>query len=382
MRVLFITHVLSMAGANRCLFQLVKELKQDYKVEPMVLAPNTDNSNGTIISALQEIGVLVITADIRFFKLEHPSFRNVIGYIRYLWRQRFLYKELQSYHFDIIHSNSSVIDVGAYLSNKLGVKHVWHLREFGDRDYNLKPIGGRWYESFTYRHADAFIAISKVIAHYFRCKVPRDKIHISYDGIFAAADILPSTHDNAVREFFCAGIICEGKNQKEIVLALDELINMRQVKDTCRLTLVGIQTQPYTDQLMALIREKHLDEYVRVLPEMNGIQSLAASMDVGIMCSKAEAFGRVTIEYQLQNLLVIANKSGANTELIEDGKTGLLYESGNYKSLANKMQWAIEHPNDLKELALKGMENARRNFTSERNTCEIHRLYQELLSHS
>ena len=382
MRILFITHVYSMAGANRSLFQLVKELKEEYKVEPMVLAPQTDNPQRTIIGALQELGIPVITTEIRYFKLENPSFRNIFGYIRYIWRQHQLYKILQSYHFDIIHSNSSVIDLGAYLSKMLGAKHVWHLREFGDRDYNLKPIGGRWYERFTYRHADAFIAISKVVADYFRGKLPTEKIHTIYNGIFAADDIPLSTHDNAAIEFFCAGIICEGKNQKEIVLALDELINVRKVNKTCHLTIVGIHSQPYTDQLIGLIREKHLEQYVSVLPEAECIQPLAATMDVGIMCSKAEAFGRVTIEYQLQNILVIANKSGANTELIEDGRTGLLYESGNHKSLADKMQWAIEHPQDLQQLSQRGLENAKRNFTSERNTCEIYRLYQELLSHS
>ena len=34
------------------------------------------------------------------------------------------------------------------------------------------------------------------------------------------------------------------------------------------------------------------------------------------MLSKNEAFGRVTVEYMLQNLLVIATNTGANSELV------------------------------------------------------------------
>lgn len=378
MKVLFITHVTDMAGANRSMFQLITELMENYQVEPVVLVPEVEDSKNGILEVLEKSNIPVITTEIRIFKREHPTFRNIIGYARYLWKQRQLYKRLQPYHFDIIHSNSSVIDIGGYLSKKLKVKHIWHFREFGDLDYDLRPIGGRTYERYTYQHADAYIAITKAVANHFKNKVEQSKVHTIYNGIFISDKVPISTHQNTSVQFFCAGIISEGKNQKEIVLAMNELINVRQIKGTCQLTLVGIQTQPYTNQLTALIREKHLDKYVHVLPEMNSIQSLTATMDVGIMCSKAEAFGRVTIEYQLQNLLVIANKSGANAELIENGKTGQLYESGNYKSLADKMQWAIEHPQDMKQLAQRGMKNARKHFTSERNTREIYHLYQKI----
>ena len=378
MRILFVTHVTNMAGANRSMYQLIKELKEEYGVEPVVLAPVTEKPHGSIIDSLQEIGVPVITTEIRFFKLEHPTLRNVLGYARYLWRLRQLVKQLQDYHFDIIHSNSSVIDIGGYLSKQLGIKHVWHLREYGDLDYSLKPIGGQWYERYTYRHADAYIAISKSVANYYRNKVPFAKVHTIYNGILAAADMPLSTHDNVTVQFFCAGIISEGKNQKEIVQAMDELINVRQIKKPCRLTLVGIHTQPYTDELIALINEKRLTEYVRVLPEMNGIQSLAATMDVGIMCSKAEAFGRVTIEYQLQNLLVIANESGANTELIEDGITGILYKSGDFRSLADKMCWVLDHYAEIDAISSAGRSYAQHHFSSTNNSKQVYELYKKL----
>ena len=30
-----------------------------------------------------------------------------------------------------------MIDIGAKIDNKLNVSHIWHIREFGDEDYNL-----------------------------------------------------------------------------------------------------------------------------------------------------------------------------------------------------------------------------------------------------
>lgn len=366
-----------MAGANRSMFQLIKELKDNYHVEPVVMVPETGDEKVSIQEALKKFGIPVISADIRFFKREHPTLRNIIGYARYLWRQRHLYKQLLPYHFDIIHSNSSVIDIGGYLSKQLKIKHVWHLREFGEEDYSLKPIAGKWYERYTYRHADAFIAISKIIAEYYKGIINPKKIRTIYNGVYHNEETPISQHKSEVIQFFCAGVLCEGKNQKELVLALDELVNYRNIRNL-HLTLVGIPTKPYVNELNTLIKEKNLNEYIDILPEVDGIQSLASKMDVGIVPSKAEAFGRVTIEYQLQNLLVIANDAGANPELIEDNVTGVLYKTGKVHELADKMQWAIEHPLHLRKVSLQGREHARQFYTSKRNTREIYNLYQIL----
>jgi glycosyltransferase involved in cell wall biosynthesis len=39
-------------------------------------------------------------------------------------------------------------------------------------------------------------------------------------------------------------------------------------------------------------------------------------MNIGLMCSRDEAFGRVTIEFMLHKMPVIASNSGANPELV------------------------------------------------------------------
>ena len=379
LKVLFIAHVPGMSGANRSLVQLVKELRDVYHVEPVVLVPETEPETGTINEALKQLGIPIITTNIWFFKLEAPTLRNVFGYVRYLWRHRHLYKQLQSYHFDLIHSNCSVVDLGAYLSRLLHIKHVWHLREFGDKDYALKPIGGKWYEKFTYRHADAFIAISKAVAQHYLEKIPEEKIHTIYNGVFISDDTPIAQHQNPTVQFFCAGIVSEVKNQKEIILAVDELVHVRKVRKAFHLTLVGLQTQPYTNELKQLVVDRGLNDYVTLLPEADGIQTLAAQMDVGIMSSRAEAFGRVTIEYQMQNLLVIANDAGANRELIEDNRTGLLYQAGDYRSLADKMSWSMEHYPVIDTISSEGRLYALQHFLSSTNTRQVYELYQKLL---
>lgn len=377
LNVLFVTHVTNMAGANRSMCQLVYELKTNYLLKPVVLGPYDDTADG-IKSHLAKIGVEYIDGPISFFKIPNPNFKDFVRYTKYLVKNLGLYKKLKDYHIDIIHSNSSVIDLGGYLSLLLGCKHVWHFREFGDLDYNLYPVGGKLYEKFTYRHTDAIIAISKIIGCHYSTKVNNKKMHVIYNGILDVESKYQSAHDNKQVQFFCAGILSESKNQKEIVRAANILVN-EYGKTDFHVTIVGRNLEPYTSEVNQLIRDYGLEAYFSILSETDGIKDIAKTMDVGIVPSHAEAFGRVTVEYQLQNLLVIGNDQGANPELIHDGCTGMIYPNGNYKCLANIMKDVIENIIDWKSIANAGMLYAKKHFLSSYNTQSIYHLYQEIL---
>ena len=64
-------------------------------------------------------------------------------------------------------------------------------------------------------------------------------------------------------------------------------------------------------------------EFVGFIKEINDFRK---NMDVGIVASRSEAFGRTTIEGMLSQMLIIASNAGSNIELINDGKNGFLYE--------------------------------------------------------
>ena len=86
-----------------------------------------------------------------------------------------------------------------------------------------------------------------------------------------------------------------------------------------------------------------------------------------------EPFGLVLIEALAHGLPVLASRLGSMVDIIEDGKTGLLFEPGNPQDLADKVQWLIEHPAECRRMG----ENARTvylaNYTPEHN-------YQQLLA--
>ena len=92
-----------------------------------------------------------------------------------------------------------------------------------------------------------------------------------------------------------------------------------------------------------------------------------------------ETFGMVAVEAFAAGTPVIASRIGVLPNLVKDGVTGLLFESGNAEDLATKMRWAQEHP---EEMTVMG-HNARRlyeaEFTAERNYHQLIAIYQSAI---
>lgn len=367
-----------MAGANRSLYQLMVELREMYGVEPYVLLPYDNSNVRTLKHFLLESNIWYKECNIVFFKKQKYTLNDRLNFVTYVREIEIIAEELRPMSFDLVHSNSSVMDLGGYISRILGVKHVWHLRDFGELDYDFHSIWGKLYDKATYRNGDAFIAISNVIKKYFEKDIPSDKLHVIYNGIKVAENVPLAEHEKGVVQFLCAGVICEAKNQKEIVSAINILVNERNVKNI-HLTIVGAGGGEYLDDLKLYARNRNINEYITFLGEVDGIAQLASTMDVGIMSSHCEAFGRTTVEYMFQNLAVIANDNGANTEIITDNQTGLIYAHDSVKNLADKMQMLIENRELLNTLAEDGREEALKRFQSKDNTRLIYALYQKIM---
>ena len=97
------------------------------------------------------------------------------------------------------------------------------------------------------------------------------------------------------------------------------------------------------------------------------------------MLSGNEAFGRVTVEYMMHGLTVVASNTGANPEIVVDGTTGFIYQLGNYRELAEKMRILIENNYTLLQFAKNGRERALEQFSSIKNTKQVYEVYEQLL---
>lgn len=198
-----------------------------------------------------------------------------------------------------------------------------------------------------------------------------------YNGIKPSPLYNPSVHDKV--EFCIVGRIEPQKGHQEILEAAHELIIHRNILNF-HIYIVGGGYQPYLDQLKANIEKSGLSDFVTMTGRQNDIALFLTKMDVGIMASSHEAFGRVTVEYMMAGLPVVASDGGANLEIITDQQTGLIYKSGDTKSLADRMELLIKDSYARQRYGLNGLELAQKQFTSKANSDAVYEIYKDILN--
>jgi glycosyltransferase involved in cell wall biosynthesis len=92
-----------------------------------------------------------------------------------------------------------------------------------------------------------------------------------------------------------------------------------------------------------------------------------------------ETFGRVTIEAFAKGTPVVASNIGAIGELVDHGRTGLVFEPGSSIDLAAKIQWLLAHPQDLMQMRQAARFEFESKYTAEENHRRLLNIYGRVL---
>jgi hypothetical protein len=225
-----------------------------------------------------------------------------------------------------------------------GKPHVWHLREFGQDDYDLAYDLGRKLSTFLMRKlSTTFIANSRAVAEAYHEQLGQAAMNVVYNAVELprtmesrlAAEADTQWRREGTMRCILLGKILQGKGQEDAIRAV---LHLRQTKIPIELLLVGgTLDRSYHKRITDLIEHHNLSDRVRILGHTDNPVPMMNSADLVLVCSRREAFGRVTVEGMKLGKPVIATRSGGTTEIIDDGRTGMLYEPGNSHELAAKI---------------------------------------------
>jgi len=184
MKVLFISHSNDLSGANKSFLDIIINLR--HKIDIVVLCNSKD---GALTEALNKIQVKVVIADYAWWYISPRN--NPIKQLYHIvtdslaYRRKKISKEiiqiLDNECFDLVYTNTSTIDVGAYISYKLKLPHVWHIREFGKEDFGFIPIISNSKQKKVFLSANKIIVNSKALGNKYRDFIPEYKIEIVYN---------------------------------------------------------------------------------------------------------------------------------------------------------------------------------------------------------
>ncbi len=372
------THYGAMLGANRSLLALVCGLQRK-GVKLVVWCPKY----GAFTEALKSKN---IPFEVYGYKngaapFLHPEYWLLpISYLKNKAMLGVLTEAAKRIQPDIIHSNSSVLLMGAYIADALKVPHVWHIREFAKLHYNMRFFPGR--KRFTYWLSKATRAI--VISNAVRKVVIGEKkipTSLIYNGVVSNSHFkelsssLPVERKNDNITFLNIGMLHPKKNQ---MIALEAFNKVAKEYPNAYLLFVGKGRRLYERKLKKYCDTNQLQDRVTFAGYVPHPGEAFKRSDVVLMCSELEAMGRVTVEAMAYGKPVIGYKSGATPELISQGEDGFLYEDGP-EQLASCMRYFLRHPEDIKTMGKRGLKKARELFTEENYVDNMHRVFKNVI---
>lgn len=381
MNILYIAHESRMGGANMSLLGMIDQMSAENHIYAAVPI-----KEGFLVDELRKRKIPVFYQHSFWWTIAPGSGQTSTLFRKWVYKILVLHnyvcalrlrKVVKQYSIDIIHTNSGVINTGGILSAMMHVPHVWHLREFGQKDFGF--IGAWNYgriNRFMERHSDRVIAISEAVKSEYKKRISADLIRVVYNGV-GEENLYEKKQEERNAEavqFLISGRLSGEKGQEEAVKAV-ALLAERGYRNM-HLFVAGPGS---TDSLCRSVAQNHIDEYVSFLGYRTDLHLLRREMDVELVCSRCEAFGRVTAEAMMCSNPVIGSDSGGTPELIRDGVTGYLYRQGSAEDLADKMSRFLEHPETIQSMGRCAYQDAKEKFSSKVNAENIMEIYQELI---
>ena len=380
-RLTFLTHYTELYGANLSLLNLIDGLNA-YGYQSHVIAPD----DGDLLVELKHRGVLAARLPFEWWVSTQPSVvGSVERYQRNLQYVESIQKQIAEWQTDIVYSNSSVFNTGAMAAKALDLPHVWHLREYGDLDYDLHPDFGHRIHRLEFESANAVNCVSHALRKYFLGDSPPSHSRVVYNGV-ARTDKFDELRNASTAlasrtQPFTFALVGRFRESKGQAIAIRAFAEVAAKIPNVRLLLVGgaggTGDQEYFDGCRTLTVELNVADRVEFWGYIPDPERAFLAADVALMCSRNEAMGRVTAEAMAACRPVIGYDSGGTSELIDHGRTGLLYH-GEAEALAECMIRYTEWPGEARQHGDAAWQIARERHSIEAYAASIHEVLRRI----
>ena len=393
MRVAFISHYAELYGANHSLLGLIKGLPS-LGVEPVVFCPMA----GPFTEHLNQFGIAahILPSCLSIYWPPPTAFsmpRRVVSagmnalrrWNRQMVNRRMLPQivgKMREERIDLVHTNEHSLSIGLKASKLIGKPHVWHIRSYGDLDYGCEPDGGRREERRLMAASNALIFNSQSVKSHYLGTSKHSCCHVIYNGIYTEAEFTAlanrtrqSHNTQAPTTFAVVGYVHGAKGQ---FMAVEALALLARRGFDVRLVVAG---EGAVAELNEHARRHNVADKVRCVGYVADPRLVYLDADVVLMCSKMEAFGRVTVEAMACGCAVVANEVGGSVEILKNEETGLFYD-GTVEGLAAAMVRMTAAPDLRRQLAAAGQQDAAKKFTVERSCAHVWSVYEQVLKKS
>ncbi len=247
-------------------------------------------------------------------------------------------------------------------------------------DFHLKHHA---FSKWKYRHVDAFIAASHVIAEVLsQDGIPADRIDVVHDGVNVALIDKQPVVDAHAAFWLPSGAPIVGnvaalaphKGQRHLVDAAARVV--RRIPDARFLILGDGELRAALERQ---IRDLGLDRHVLLAGFRNDVLGLMRSFDVFVMSSITEGLGSAVLEAMACERPVVATLAGGLPEAVEAGVTGLLVPPRDDAAMEEAIVRLLNDAALRTQFGRAGRRRVLEQFSVERLVAETARVYEARL---
>lgn len=372
MRIIYIIDIFDTdkAGTEVQLIKIIKGMtKNNHKVCLICLRPHKwIEDNGGLLGC--EI------------KIAHINSLKTLKTIFSIYK---LSKIIKEYHPDIVHTFFPVSNVIGVLAAKLaGINRIISSR----RDY------GEWMKNFylpatkfANMFADYVVSNSTPVAE---LTIKKEKLNTNKSKVILNGIEIEPTN-NKDRKINLKKKLHLDEKAKIVIL----VSNFRKMKrhDTCieaaslvlknnkniHFVLIGDNAENINikEDMEKRVRRYVIYSNVHFLGRIGNVRELLKQCNVGINCSEMEGLSNAIMEYMIEGLPCVVSDGGGNPDLIEHEVNGMVFETGDYKRLAEYIQYILYNENKAKLYAAKSKEILLRKMSITTMIQSYEKLYQQ-----
>jgi len=380
-RILYASETAQVSGAEIVLLNLIESLDRTLFEPRALCAPG-----GPMPRRLAALGVPVAT--MRFPWLRRAVRSALLEWPRLPSFSRWLAAYLRDQRIDILHTNSW----GAQLACAdgalaAGVVTVWHMHAILKRRW---PNG--WVMRRAARSADRIICVSRAVARELDAfGVPPDKLVVIHNGLDLEGRFRPRPATGLLHAQF--GLPPGAR----LVGMIGQLAPWKGQHVFLRAAAIAAKAQPdavflivgdplfgdtrYQARLIALARAGGIEEKVVFTGRRDDMPEVLAELDLVVHASVLpDPLPTVLIEAGAAGKPVVATAVGGVSEIVNDGRSGLLVPPGDADAMAAAIDRLLSNHDAAASMGRAARRIVEQRFTVERFASRVQELYRDLLS--
>jgi glycosyltransferase involved in cell wall biosynthesis len=330
LKLLFIIDKLTYGGAEKITYDLACELSKLSKYSVKILSLNKP--------------IIEINNEDKK-KLIFP--KNYIKKFFYFKRYPGIYKLIDNFKPDIIHSSKEIADWLTAIYKILhpsvvAVSAIHTYQQNRQHKIEIKHKIQFWLQGILYNRFNKVVCVSNDLKRYMQEKysVKKENLAVVYNGVknphfFPKFDINKKFKGDLV---FIGGI--RPVKNLEIIIS-----TMTVLPSYYTLTIIG--DGPSKAKIENIVAEMNLSSRIRFLGFIHNAYNKLSEYDILIIPSFHETFSLTALEALLTGIPVIATNSGGITELFKDRLDDLLFNVNNFEELKNKILYVEKNYREI-----------------------------------